>query len=165
MFCRKLMGNRESGDDLFQDALIQAYLNFDKLRDSSAFNAWLYRIIVNAFKSRKRRPLWKKMIPLQGTEDIIHVHPGQEEAYGRKQTLEIALSAISTDQRALVVLHEVEGWPVKDLAQLLNKTEGAIKAGLFRARRKMKSALVKASKASQLSDVPVDRKDTRHAMP
>lgn len=161
MFCRKLMGSIDSGDDLFQDALVQAYQNFSQLRDVSAFNAWLYRIIVNAFKSKKRRSFWKRFTSL--TEHALHIPESSnpEEAYGHRQTLEIALNAVSPEHRAIIIMHEVEGWPVKDISEIIGKTEGAVKAGLFRARNKMKQAIIAASKSTERKSqlVIVDRKD------
>lgn len=148
MFCRKLMGSIDSGDDLFQDALVQAYQNFSQLRDVSAFNAWLYRIIVNAFKSKKRRSFWKRFTSL--TEQALHI-PGEtdpEKAYGHRQTLEIALNAVSPEHRVIIIMHEVEGWPVKDISEIIGKTEGAVKAGLFRARNKMKRAVLNAPQSA-----------------
>jgi RNA polymerase sigma factor (sigma-70 family) len=56
LFCRKLATDRERGDDLFQDALVAALTRFSGLRDEKAFRPWLYRIIVNTFRSKTRRP-------------------------------------------------------------------------------------------------------------
>ena len=54
--------------------------------------------------------------------------------------------ALSPDEQTLITLHELEGWPVANLAELFGKSEPAIKTSLFRARRKMKNALQKLSK-------------------
>jgi DNA-directed RNA polymerase specialized sigma24 family protein len=53
---------------------------------------------------------------------------------------------LSSDDRALVVLHELEGWKVAELAELWKRSEGAIKARLFRARRKMKDEILRRSR-------------------
>lgn len=165
MFCRKLTGSIDSGDDLFQDALVQAYQNFSQLRDVSAFNAWLYRIIVNAFKSKKRRSFWKRFTSLTEQALYIPADANPEQAFGHRQTLEIALSAVSPEHRAIIILHEVEGWPVKEISEMIGKTEGAVKAGLFRARNKMKEAILSATRSAErkAQSVIVERKDAECA--
>ena len=140
-FCRKLMGNRDDGDDLYQDALVTALTRFESLRDVKAFRSWLYRIIVNSFKNRMRRPWWRKFSPL--TEKIAESTAGENPLAGRAagRKLEAAFRAVSAEDRALVTLFELEGWPVAEIARMQNRSEGAIKMRLSRARRKMRAAL------------------------
>ena len=61
-FCRKLTGDRDQGDDLYQDGLLVAMRKFDDLRDPKAFRHWLYRILVNQYKNRNRRPWWRRRV-------------------------------------------------------------------------------------------------------
>ena len=55
-FCRKLIGNREDGDDLYSDVLVAGLKNFKQLKSEASFRPWLYRIIVNQFKNKIRSP-------------------------------------------------------------------------------------------------------------
>ncbi|MFH1688595.1 MAG: RNA polymerase sigma factor [bacterium] len=142
MFCRKLTGSRDLGDDLLQDGLLAAHNKFHTLRDHLAFRAWLYRILVNRFTSQTRRPWWKRRVSLTpaladslGTED-------PQDVLTARRWLQKAFVVLSPAEQALVTLHELEGWSVTDLAELNGKTEGATKAALFRARRKMQRALL-----------------------
>jgi len=140
-FCRRLMGNRDDGDDLYQDALVTAFLRFDTVRDTRAFKAWLYRIVVNAYKNRVRTPWWKRFSPL--TKEIAESRTGENPVASRTaaRKLEIAFRAVSPADRVLVTLFELEGWPISEIAQMQNRSEGAIKMRLSRARRKMREAL------------------------
>ena len=61
LFCRKLMGDRDKGDDLFQDSLVTACTRFGDLRDPGAFRPWLYRVMISTFQSSVRRPWWRRM--------------------------------------------------------------------------------------------------------
>lgn len=142
-FCRKLMGNRDDGDDLYHDALLVALGNFGQLRDRTAFRPWLYRIMVNSFKDRLRRPWWKRLTPLtlQIENDLGSHNPGA--AYAARRRLEWAFKVLSVEERALVTLFELEGWTIADLAGLFRKTEGNVKVRLSRSRTKMRQALVK----------------------
>ena len=142
-FCRKLMGNREDGDDLYHDTLVTALPKFSQLRDRSAFRPWLYRIAVNGYKNRLRRPWWRRLTPL--TADIAEsVSSGNPEAVlAARRRLEWAFRAINPEDRALVTLFELEGWTINELAELFGSKEGAVKVRLSRARGKMREAIVR----------------------
>ncbi len=161
MFCRKLMSDRERGDDLFQDALLIAYTRFHSLRDPGAFRPWLYRIMVNAFRSEVRRPWWKRQTPLTAEAELKLTGENPVEAYNARRWLASAFKVLSPDQQALVTLHELEGWTLAELAELYGKKEGSLKARLFRARRKLrKTLLAMASRSQSKGEVgPTDNKD------
>ncbi len=137
-FCRKLMGARDDGDDLYQEALLTAMLKFDSLRDEASFRPWLYRIVVNTHKNRLRRPWWRRLVPLE--RDLVESratdHP--EDGFSAKRWLERAFRALSAPEKALITLFELESWSVAELSELYRAPEGTIKARLSRARRKMR---------------------------
>jgi len=153
MFCRKLIGDRDRGDDLYQDALVIAFTKVNDLRDPAAFRPWLYRIIVTTFKSTVRRPWWKRRVPLTPDAELRLTSRNPVDRLTARRWLEHAFRAVSPDNRALVTLHELEGWPVAELAELFGKSEAAIKTSLFRARQKMKQALLKTSKQAEQKDL------------
>jgi len=155
MFCRKLVGNRELGDDLFQDALVAAFTKFASLREHSSFRPWLYRIMINTFRSSLRRPWWKRFVPMSPEAELRLVGDDPLDVLTARRWLDRAFKVLAPEATALVTLHELEGWPVSDLARLYGKTEGAIKASLFRARKKMKNAILRFGE-SQAAD---DRED------
>lgn len=142
-FCRKLAGDRDNGDDLYQDALVAALNSFDRLKDCMAFRGWLYRIIINSYRNSLRRPWWKLISPL--TPEIEKsVSSGDPVAkHTARRHLERAFKALSADERSLVTLFELEGWSISDLATVYGKSEGTIKVRLFRARRKMRETLAR----------------------
>lgn len=142
-FCRKLMGNRDDGDDLYHDTLVIALPRFCRLRDRSAFRPWLYRIAVNTFKNRFRQPWWKRLTPL--TPEIEESSGGgnPEAVQAARRRLQWAFRAVTPEERALVILFEMEGWTIAELARLFGKNEGTIKVRLSRTRRKMREAIVK----------------------
>ena len=141
LFCRKLMVDREHGDDLFQDGLVTALTKFRSLRDQSAFRPWLYRILINTFKSRARRKWLKRMVPLTADLELTLTGDDPVDRRSARRWLDRLFRAVSADDRSLITLHDLEGWPIADLAALYGKSEGSIKLKLFRARSKMKDAL------------------------
>jgi RNA polymerase sigma-70 factor (ECF subfamily) len=150
-FCRKLAGDREEGDDLYQDALLSALQKFASLRDPEAFRPWLYRIIVNRFKNRQRRPWWRMLAPLT-PETADAVVDDRSIDPDRRRLLARALEALPPEDRALIVLFEIEGWSIVELARLKGKPEGTIKARLSRARAKMRHTLLGHLPKSRTAD-------------
>lgn len=142
-YCRKLMKNREDGDDLYQDSLVSALTKFENLRETKAFKAWLYRIITNGYISRVRRPWYQRLLPLddQIEETLAGENPVPMQA--AKRRLEIAFRAVSPDDRALITLFEIQSWSVAELAEMTGRSAGSIKVRLSRARSKMRDALTK----------------------
>lgn len=142
-FCRKLTGNRDDGDDLYQDALVAALVGFSSLRDEMLVKPWFYRIIINRYKNLKRRSWVKRLQPL--TDEIARTIGGSnpEPMYTARNRLEIAFEALSPEERVLVTLFELEGWTIAELARLQGKKEGNIKVKLSRIRKKMRNRLAK----------------------
>ncbi len=140
-FCRKLSGDRHDGDDLYQDALVSALTGFGSLKNEEAFRSWLYRIVINRYKNRYRRPFWKRFVPL--TNEISESVAGKNEAvlHGARRRLEIAFGAISPEEKGLITLFELQGWSISELALMTDKTEGNVKVKLSRIRKKMREAL------------------------
>jgi len=153
-FCRKLMNNREDGDDLYQDSLVSALTRFENLREIKSFRAWLYRIIVNGYTDRMRRPWWRRQSPERIPDDFVGENPLPVQAARRR--LEIAFKAVSSEDRALITLFEIQGWSIAELAAMNGRSEASIKMRLSRARRRMRRALMKYFAQAN----PVKRKGT-----
>ena len=142
-YCRKLMKNREDGDDLYQDSLVSALTRFEGLRETKAFRSWLYRIISNGYISRVRRPWYQRLLPIDDRIEQTVAGENPVPMQAAKRRLEIAFRAVSPDDRALITLFEVQGWSVAELTEMTGKSTGAIKVRLSRARGKMRNALTK----------------------
>lgn len=143
MFCRKLMGDRDDGDDLYQDALVLAFTRFGDLRDKGAFKSWLYRILINKFKSTVRRPWWKRRLALTPDIERRLIEDNPADRYTARLWLNRAFKGLTTEEQAMVTLYELEGWSVREVAELFQITESSVKIRLFRARTRMKKALMK----------------------
>ena len=142
-FCRRLAGDRDDGDDLYQDALVSALGAFEQLRDQASFRPWLYRIIVNQFRNRMRSSWFRRRQPW--TEQIARSQQtaDPEPIRAARRRLNAALAKLSATDRALVVLFELEGWTIRELAGMTGRTETAVKTRLARARRKLRQHLMR----------------------
>lgn len=135
-FARSVCRSREDGDDLFQEALVRALDKLATLRDDAAFKPWLYRIIINLHRNRTRRAFWKRLIPLAGTEagdDRTH-----DETLGSVERARLALAQLPADMREAIVLHDIEGWSVGEIADLEGVSMSAIKSRLSRGRERLR---------------------------
>ena len=141
VFSRKLTGDRDTGDDLFQDALVTGLRKFSTLRDEESFRPWLYRIIVRTFISTARRPWWKRRVRLNEEMPLAALRYDPSNRHTARRWLQKAFEVLSPDDRALVVLFELEEWTLAELAELYDRSEGSLKVRLFRARQKMRKAL------------------------
>jgi len=136
-FCRKLAGDRDDGDDLYQEALVTAMAKLGTLRDLNAFRPWLYRIIVNAFRSRNRRPWWRRRVRM-ASEHVDCLQSDPSSQFAARRWLERAFTALKPEEKALIVLFEVEGWSLAEIAAVQGAPTGTIKARLSRSRSKMR---------------------------
>lgn len=141
-FCFRLAGNAEDGDDLYQEAIIRSFHGLDGLRQPESFRFWLYKIIGNVYKSRFRSPWWKRLV--FGTNPDAKTAPADDPSglYAARRRLEWAMTALSRDDRWLVMLCELEGWKIAEAAAMMSMTEGQIKMRLARAKKKMRQKLV-----------------------
>ncbi|MFH2047913.1 MAG: RNA polymerase sigma factor [bacterium] len=142
MFCRKLMADRDIGDDLYQDALVNAYTKFGDLRDDSSFKPWLYRIIMNTSKSKTRLKLPKLFKSIDKIPELNLISKDPTDQYTAQRWLKYAFQFLSPKEKGLIVLYELEEWNIREIAELFNKPESSIKQHLFRIRNKMKKCLM-----------------------
>ena len=142
-YCRKLMGGRDDGDDLYHDALVAARLHVGDLRDRDAFRSWLYRIIINTFRKRISRPWWKRRQAMSDEELEQAIAYDPAPGYAARRLLERAFRVITPEDQALITLFEMEGWSIAELSTLNGRSEQALRVRLHRARRRMREALIR----------------------
>jgi len=140
-FCRRLAGSRDDGDDLYQESLLTAMRKFSTIREINSFRPWLFRIIVNSFKNSNKQPWWRRRVEM--APELIEAEPGNDPRgqLDSARWLERAMAALSAEDRAMIVLFEIEGRPISELASIFGKPEGTLKARLFRARKKMRECI------------------------
>lgn len=141
MYCRKIMQNREQGDDLFQNSLVIGLQKFDQLRDTLAFRSWIYQIINSQFKSSIRQSRKRTWLVFTTEIEQSLSQTNQIESPLAKIWLEKILKTLAPEEQTLIVMYELEKWTISEIASLQNKSEGAIKQKLLRIRNKMKKKL------------------------
>ena len=158
----RLTGNRSDAEDLAQDALIRALRALPKFRGDSKLSTWAYTITVNTWKNRvraeKSRGFWKTVsFGILGGPDKEPDEPDFEprgndapidenlEKEGTASVVQKALLQLDADDRAIVVLREIDDKSYGEIGEVLGLPEGTVKSRLFRARAKLKSILEKVN--------------------
>ncbi|GGZ68563.1 RNA polymerase sigma factor SigM [Streptomyces subrutilus] len=139
----RTLGDREEAADAVQDALVSAYRAAHTFRGESAVTTWLHRITVNACLDRARKAASRKTSPLDDTdrlERLLEPHesaeaPAQREDLHRQ--LLAALRTLPADQRAALVLVDMEAYPVAEAARILDVPTGTVKSRCARGRAKL----------------------------
>ena len=139
-------GDPEDAADGLQDALISAFRRADTFRGDAAVTTWMHRIVVNACLDRMRRRKARPTVPLP-EEDPDSGRAGLAdkrndlERWELRYEIDRALGDLPVDQRAAIVLVDVEGLSVADAAEVLGVPEGTIKSRCSRGRAKLAVAL------------------------
>lgn len=124
--------------DALQDALISAFRAAASFRAEAQVTTWLHRIVVNACLDRLRRKQSRPTAPLpeEGPGEPVDPRDAIEET-NMSMVVEDALMKIPEDQRAAIVLVDIQGYSIADAAQVLGVPEGTIKSRCARGRGKL----------------------------
>jgi RNA polymerase sigma-70 factor, ECF subfamily len=139
----RTLGDREEAADAVQDALVSAYRAAHTFRGQAAVTTWLHRITVNACLDRARKAASRKTAPVDDTERLEQLLEPHESASApaerndlHRQLLE-ALGTLPADQRAALVLVDMQGYPVAEAARILDVPTGTIKSRCARGRARL----------------------------
>lgn len=139
----RTLGDREEAADAVQDALVSAYRAAHTFRGQSAVTTWLHRITVNACLDRARKAASRKTSPIDDTErleQLLEPHESAEAPVERgalHRELVEALGTLPQDQRAALVLVDMEGYPVAEAARVLDVPTGTVKSRCARGRARL----------------------------
>ncbi|MET7701880.1 MULTISPECIES: RNA polymerase sigma factor SigM [unclassified Streptomyces] len=139
----RTLGDREEAADAVQDALVSAYRAAHTFRGQSAVTTWLHRITVNACLDRARKAASRKTSPVDDTERLEQLLEPHESASAPAERNDLhrellkALGTLPPDQRAALVLVDMQGYPVAEAAQLLDVPTGTVKSRCARGRARL----------------------------
>jgi len=131
---KTILKNDSDCADAVQEAIITAYSKLHSLRDDRFFKSWLCRILINECYQICRAN--KKVVPL---EDYMEAEYSMEQR--NNLGLFNAIMELKKDLRLVIVLHYIEGFRTKEMADILKISEGTVKSRLSRARKELKYVL------------------------
>jgi RNA polymerase sigma-70 factor (ECF subfamily) len=169
----RTMGNPHDAADALQDGLVSAYRRADSFRGDAAVTTWLHRVVVNACLDRLRAA---KVRRADALPDDLDDHAGRGSTYtstspvddpeeaaiadDRRRAVLAALAILPVEQRAALVLVDMEGYPVSEVARMLDCAEGTVKSRCSRGRDRLAVLL-----QDRLGDRPGSGRDAPHAEP
>ena len=141
--------NSDDASDVLQDAFLKVYDSINAFRQESAFETWLYRIVVNlsidAVKKQKRQQ--ESMASLSEVSDVHQSQDIQQDPTRQAEKNELqewvtqAVNSLSIKHRAVVILHELEGLSHPQIADILDCSEGTVRSRLHYARKRLRVLL------------------------
>ena len=145
---RGILKRQEDVEDIAQQVFVKAYFSLKRFDQRAAFSTWLYKITVNEcwdlLRKRKARPLIyeadfseEQSRLFSATEQQADSGPDTSERMAMRQRLDNMLAQLDERDRAMLVLKEVEGFSVEEIAETLGLNANTVKVRLFRARRRI----------------------------
>ena len=149
-----ILRRREDVEDIAQQVFVKAYFSLKRFDQRAAFSTWLYKITVNECWDLLRR---KKVRPLVYESDLSEdqarqivaseakgdTGPDISEKLEARQCVEQLLEGLDERDRLMLILKEVEGFSIEEVAEVLDLNANTVKVRLFRARRRIVSLAAK----------------------
>ena len=137
MTARRLCRSHADGDDLFHEAVLRALGHLHELRDASKFRSWFYAVLLNVHRARHRHDFWRRLVSFDETRAELVVDD-ESDALAGAQRMARALATLAPQEREAVVLFELEGFSLEELAALQKSSLSAVKSRLVRARGRLR---------------------------
>ena len=138
---RLVGGHGARAEDLTQETFVRVWRALPEFRFESALSTWLHRMAVNTalmeLRSRRAGPRWEEEVD---GDDVAMLDP-REQGPALRMDLERAIGTLPPRARAVLVLHDVEGWKHEEISASLGMAVGSSKAQLHRARQLLRVRL------------------------
>ena len=154
-----ILRTREDVEDIAQQVFLKAYFSIRRFDQRAAFSTWLYKITVNEcwdlLRKRKVRPL---VYESDLSEEQAHKYQSREEGgeYGlnvserleAREQVQQWLDCLDEKDRTMLVLKEVQGFTVEEIAELMGLNGNTVKVRLFRARQRVAERIRRKKRAA-----------------
>lgn len=140
LFARRIAGSNAEGDDVFQEAVLRAARKLSALRDRTRFRAWMCSVVVSVHRTRCRRAFWTRWVSTEHARADAVGDDGSswadERASARRASA--ALATLPPPQREAIVLFELHGYAIEEIAQIQRTSISSVKSRLVRARDRLR---------------------------
>lgn len=125
---KAILRHDEDCADAMQEAILKAYKSLPSLRQASLFKTWLFRILINECNMILRKK--SHVIPLLNLDQAEHITPSLDVNIDLRE----AVYRLEEVSRTIIILHYFRDLPLRQIAEMLDLNEGAVKTRLHRAR-------------------------------
>jgi RNA polymerase sigma-70 factor, ECF subfamily len=154
-----IVRQRNDTEDIAQQVFAKIYFSIRKFDFRSSLITWIYKITVNECYDYLRKKKIRKLVyesdlsedevrRVENSEPAIDHQPPVDDRLAKRDYLAKLLSRVSEEERSLLMLKEVEGHSVEELAGMTGMNENTIKVKLFRARQKLLKAAQRVDRAT-----------------
>lgn len=133
---KTILFNDQDCADAIQETIVKAFAKIETLRNDRYARTWLIRILINECYTFLRKS--SRFVPLEGMRETTETETGRDADYS---SLYEAVNSLKEELRMPVVLYYIEDFSIKEIAQILEISEGAVQKRLARARGKLKRSL------------------------
>ncbi len=144
-FAIRRMGDPAEAEDVTQEVFTAVYSCLDRFEGKSELLVWIYGITRNILNNRLRRRARARLLPLEYLPlEATPVDPGpgpRAEAREALRYVQRAIDNLPADQQRMLELRHAERLQIRKIALAMNRSEDAVKSGLYRARRTLASSL------------------------
>lgn len=139
---RRLGRSTDDGDDLLSETILRAFDKFHTLRDPARFRSWFFAVLLSVHRNRARRQFWKRFLSLEARQedgfDPVGADGAREADQERKsERAARALATLNPEQREAIVLFELEGFSIEEIAAMSGAGISAVKSRLARGRTRL----------------------------
>lgn len=156
-----IVRQRNDAEDIAQQVFAKVYFSIKNFDFRSSLITWIYKITVNECFDYLRKKKVRKLVyesdlsedevrRVENTEPSIDRQPPADATLARRDYVLKLLTRVSEEERMLLMMKEVEGYSVEELASLTGMNENTIKVKLFRARQKLVKAAQRLDRAAGL---------------
>ena len=148
----RFTGSVADAEDLVQDVLIKLFPRTRELLDIQQLRPWLARVLyrqyIDSVRQRARSPIVELVSDAEGEDNPLDALPATKdgpeenaERSGQRERILRALDRLNPEQRAVVAMHDVEGYSLEELEKMLETPLGTLKSRLHRARQRLRALL------------------------
>lgn len=154
---RRVLGPDADLDDVVQEVFIQVFRSIGSFQGGSRFSTWLYRVAGNVARMHIRRQQARPRLvrgefwaePHDGGDSSLH--PDAElQRLRRLRALDDLLQGLSEKKRLVFVLHDLQGLPATEVAEIVGAPVLTVRTRLFYARKELYAAIAQAPELAEL---------------
>ena len=155
-YAYRLTGNEPDARDLTQEAFIRVFRAWQSFRTGTSFLSWIYRIVTNLYRDelRRRKGIFTQPLPdanqppergaALADDPIATIHERQLSS-----VMQQAVSQLTAEQRAVVVLADIEEYSYQEIAEIIGCSIGTVRSRLHRARAQLRKLFVRERQREQ----------------
>jgi RNA polymerase sigma-70 factor (ECF subfamily) len=168
-FAYRLMGNREDAEDLLQESYFKAFKYFHQLRETGKFKEWVFQITANQFRNQIKKKKRERTYFVEDFSAVVNERPQDSTVNPDKifdeadlsDKVRKAINNLHPKMKTALVLFELQGFNIDEVAGILSISPGTVKSRLHYARKRLKDELLKTGHGRQWADEYIDRSATK----